>query len=302
MEGVSDYQFSESICFPPIASGEASLNWCSSGHLKPACWAAWLDPALRTTGRAGSRNGPAGSCGWPVTRSPHSRTRPRRTRRSSRSGTTPASRSATRPRSARCSPWCTPKPDVVELAEADRASRCGRSRTDLFLDAEVFAQLELGGRRTRSTTVRAGCSTRRCATSAGPASTATSRVRERVRALDQRLTDLGQAFARNIRDGRRTTLVPASALDGLPDGLRGRPRARRRRTGGDHHGVPGHCYPFLTFSRDAEARREVAGELLRPRLAGERRGARASCSRPRAREGDAARLRRAGPTTTPRSR
>jgi thimet oligopeptidase len=82
-------------------------------------------------------------------------------------------------------------------------------------------------------------------------------TRDRVRALDQRLTDLGQTFDRNIRDGRRTTLVPTAALDGLPeDFVDGHPP--------DEDGLVAittaypDVQPFLTFARDAAARREVA--------------------------------------------
>src|SRR3546814_5188960 len=35
-------------------------------------------------------------------------------------------------------------------------------------------------------------------------------VRERLRAIDEREVELGQAFSRGIRDGRRTTVLPAS--------------------------------------------------------------------------------------------
>lgn len=86
-------------------------------------------------------------------------------------------------------------------------------------------------------------------------------VRERVRALEAELTDLGQAFSRNIRDGRRETRVPASALAGLPaDFVEDHPA--------DADGLVAistdypDVLPFLTFSTDAAARRAVAGTFF----------------------------------------
>lgn len=86
-------------------------------------------------------------------------------------------------------------------------------------------------------------------------------IRNRVRELNERETELSQAFSRNIRDGRRTARVPASALDGLPeDYLAAHP------ADADGQVVLTTEYPdvhpFLTFSRDAAARRTVVTEYL----------------------------------------
>ena len=148
-----------------------------------------------------------------------------------------------------------PDPAVIGLAEQIDLE-VQAFRTDLFLDADVFAllgsvdgqPLDVGAQRMLDEALR---DFRRAGVDRD------EETRERVRTLDQRLTDLGQAFDRNIRDGRRTTLVPAAALDGLPEDF-----------------VAGHApnedglvaitteypdlLPFLTFARDAVARRHVA--------------------------------------------
>ena len=148
-----------------------------------------------------------------------------------------------------------PDPAVIGLAEQIELE-VQAFRTDLFLDADVFAllgsvdgqPLDVGAQRMLDEALR---DFRRAGVDRD------EETRERVRTLDQRLTDLGQAFDRNIRDGRRTTLVPAAALDGLPEDF-----------------VAGHApnedglvaitteypdlLPFLTFARDAVARRQVA--------------------------------------------
>ena len=87
-------------------------------------------------------------------------------------------------------------------------------------------------------------------------------VREQVRRLEARLTDLGQTFSRNIRDGRLETRVPAAALTGLPDDY-----VEAHQPGDDGLVAISTDYPdvlpFLTFSTDAAARRAVAATSLR---------------------------------------
>ncbi len=155
-----------------------------------------------------------------------------------------------------------PDPAVIGLAEQIELE-VQAFRTDLFLDADVFEQLRSvddqqvpqndrplddGAQRMLHDALR---DFRRSGVDRD------EETRERVRALDQRLTDLGQAFDRNIRDGRRTTLVPAAALDGLPeDFVAGHPP--------NEDGLVAitteypDLIPFLTFARDAGARRQVA--------------------------------------------
>ena len=148
-----------------------------------------------------------------------------------------------------------PDPAVIGLAEQIELE-VQAFRTDLFLDADVFAQLgSVDGRPLDAGAQRMLDETLRDFRRAGV--DRDEETRERVRALDQRLTDLGQAFDRNIRDGRRTTLVPAAALDGLPeDFVTGHPP--------NEDGLVAitteypDLMPFLTFARDAGARRQVA--------------------------------------------
>lgn len=81
--------------------------------------------------------------------------------------------------------------------------------------------------------------------------------RERLRGLDRRADELGQRFQRTVREGRLVTRVPAASLDGLPEDYRA-----SHRPGDDGLVEVSTDYPdtlpFLTHSRDADARREVA--------------------------------------------
>jgi thimet oligopeptidase len=152
-----------------------------------------------------------------------------------------------------------PDPAVIELAEAIEVE-ARRFSSDLHLDREVFAQLasirpeplDAGARRVLDDALR---SFRR----AGVALDEPTRAR--LRELNERETELGQAFSRNIRDGRREALVPASALDGLPeDFLAAHPADEqgRVRITTEYPDV----HPFLTHSHDADARRAVAMEYF----------------------------------------
>jgi thimet oligopeptidase len=82
-------------------------------------------------------------------------------------------------------------------------------------------------------------------------------TRERLREVNRRVDELTQDFTRVIRDGRRTTRVPASALDGLPEDYVAEHPV-------DADGMvevttaPPDTVEFLTHSRDADARRAVA--------------------------------------------
>jgi thimet oligopeptidase len=152
-----------------------------------------------------------------------------------------------------------PDADVIEQAEAIEVE-ARRFSSDLFLDKDVFDQLssvrqdplDEGARRMLSDALR---TFRRSGVDVPEA------ARVRLRELNERETELGQAFARNIRDGRREARVPASALDGLPDDFveahpaDGDGRVRITTEYPDVH-------PFLTHSRDADARRAVAMEYF----------------------------------------
>ena len=152
-----------------------------------------------------------------------------------------------------------PDPAVVELAEAIEVE-ARRFSSDLYLDRAVFDQLagvrqeplDEGARRMLGDALR---SFRRSGVDLD------EDTRDRLRGLNERETELGQAFARNIRDGRREALVPASALEGLPpDFVEAHPAddEGKVRITTEYPDV----HPFLTHSRDPEARRAVAMEYF----------------------------------------
>jgi thimet oligopeptidase len=152
-----------------------------------------------------------------------------------------------------------PDPAVIELAEAIEVE-ARRFSSDLYLDREVYERLtsirpeplDPGARRMLADALR---SFRRSGVDLD------EETRERLRGINERETELGQAFSRNIRDGRRETLVPASALEGLPaDFVEAHPAddEGRVRITTEYPDV----HPFLTHSRDADARRAVAVEYF----------------------------------------
>ena len=148
---------------------------------------------------------------------------------------------------------------VIEAAEGFHIEARSFS-TDLYLDAEVFAQLssldpaalESGARRVLEDALRAF---RRSGVDRD------EETRDRLRALSRRESELSQSFSRTIRDGRRTTLVPVEALAGLPDDF----------VAGHPADADGHVeisteypdtLPFLTHASDHEQRRRVAHSFL----------------------------------------
>ncbi len=155
-----------------------------------------------------------------------------------------------------------PDPDVREAAEAGLQAAHGFS-TDLLLDAEVherlasiagrdLAALPEGADRVLAHALR---DFRRAGVDRDEP------TRARLRELQARQTELAQTFARHVRDGKRRTTVPASALAGLPpDWVAEHPvETDQAHAGGvvtltsDYPDT----MPFLTFSRDARARRAV---------------------------------------------
>ena len=81
-------------------------------------------------------------------------------------------------------------------------------------------------------------------------------TRQRVRALQAELVEIGQAFARTINSDRRTARLPASALAGLPaDWVRAHPPDPDGlvTVSTDYPDV----LPFLSYSRDATARERM---------------------------------------------
>jgi thimet oligopeptidase len=86
-------------------------------------------------------------------------------------------------------------------------------------------------------------------------------VRDRIRALRERETELGQEFSKNIRDDVRSVVLRPEQLDGLPaDWVEGHP------TGEDGMVRVTTDYPdyvpFMTFARDRRARARLLREFL----------------------------------------
>ena len=152
-----------------------------------------------------------------------------------------------------------PDADVIERAEQIEVE-VQKFSTDLHLDTEVFRALSSvapdtlddDGRRMLAKALQAF---RRSGVDRG------DDVREQVRQLEARLTELSQAFSRNIRDGRRETRVPVSALASLPEDY-----VADHPADADGLVVVSTDYPdvlpFLTFCTDAEARRAVATTMF----------------------------------------
>ncbi len=148
-----------------------------------------------------------------------------------------------------------PDPAVVRAAE-EVDLEVQQLDTELHLDAEVHARLaslddadlDPAARRVLD---KALLSFRRAGVDRD------EETRERVRELDRRASALGQTFSRGIREGRRTTRVPAASLEGLPEDYRAEHPAGEDGLVELSTDYPD-TYPFLTYSRDPEARRQVA--------------------------------------------
>ncbi|MBZ5733650.1 Zn-dependent oligopeptidase [Nocardioides sp. TRM66260-LWL] len=167
--------------------------------------------------------------------------------------------------SAVCSLLSSVHPDVDLRARAeDLVADLSRFQTDLMLDGAVFARLDAV--RAEGLDERLGDGATRVLDDAlrGFRRSGVDRddaTRERLRALAERSTELEQTFARTIREGRRTTRVPAAALDGLPDDYREAHPADADGTveiGTDYPDTN----PFLAFSTDREARHAVHATFL----------------------------------------
>ena len=152
-----------------------------------------------------------------------------------------------------------PDAAVMEAAESFEIE-ARRFVTDLHLDAEVYAQLSsLESLALGADAARVLADALRSFRRAGVDRDA--EARDRLRALDRRESELSQAFSRGIRDGRRTTQLPATALAGLPqDYVDEHPQDEQGRVeiSTDHPDT----LPFLVHARDPEARRAVAHAFL----------------------------------------
>lgn len=167
--------------------------------------------------------------------------------------------------SAVCSLLSSVHPDADLRSRAeDLIADLSRFQTDLMLDVAVFERLDAvavdgvderlgdGAGRVLADALRGF---RRSGVDRDDA------TRERLRALSERSTELEQSFARTIRDGARTTRVPESALEGLPEDYREAHRADADGTVAIGTGYPD-TNPFLTFSADRDARHAVHATFL----------------------------------------
>ncbi len=85
-------------------------------------------------------------------------------------------------------------------------------------------------------------------------------VRERLRALSERQTQVGQQFAKNIRDGVRTISIQPGSLDGLPaDFVEAHP-PQEDGTVTITTDYPDYV-PFMTFATDRSARQRLLHEF-----------------------------------------
>ena len=124
--------------------------------------------------------------------------------------------------------------------------------TEIGLDRELFdvldavdaAELDEGGRRVLTLSLR---DFRRAGVDQDES------VRDRLRALAERQTEVAQEFSKNIRDGVRTVSLDPAQLDGLPEDF-----LDAHQPGEDGKVVVTTEYPdyvpYMTFGRDREAR------------------------------------------------
>jgi thimet oligopeptidase len=152
-----------------------------------------------------------------------------------------------------------PDPAVMEAAESFEIE-AQRFSTDLHLDPAVYAQLtSLESRGLGEAAARVLADALRSFRRAGV--DREESVRDRLRDLDGRENELSQAFSRNIRDGRRTTTVPATALEGLPQDYVDEHPADDEGQVEISTDYPD-THPFLIHARDPEMRRAVAHSFL----------------------------------------
>ena len=154
-------------------------------------------------------------------------------------------------------------PDAERREQAEAGmQRVQAMGADLMLDEAVYAQLEsleragtLAGDDDEAAAGRALAMTLRDFRRAGV--DRAPEVRQRLKELAARETELGQRFARGIRDGRRVTQVPVAATADLPEDWRDSHPPDEQDLVAVSTDYPD-TGPFLTFSSDATARRAVA--------------------------------------------
>ncbi len=152
-----------------------------------------------------------------------------------------------------------PDPAVRTAAETV-AQRVDRARTERGLDAALFAALDATdpeglddvARRMRDQVLR---DFRRSGVDRP------KDVRNRLRDINERLTLLGQAFDRTIRDDVRSIRIQPEQLAGLPDDYRAEHRADAEGLVTLTTDYPD-VLPFRAFAHDRDARRELMTVFL----------------------------------------
>ncbi len=152
-------------------------------------------------------------------------------------------------------------PDEQVRTRAEKAEQdAHKLLTEIGLDRDLFdvlagvdpERLDDGGRRVLTLSLR---DFRRAGVDQDEA------VRERIRALAERETEVAQAFSKNIRDGVRTVLLEPAQLEGLPDDY-----LEAHQPGADGKVAITTEYPdylpYITFGRDRAARAELLHEYL----------------------------------------
>jgi thimet oligopeptidase len=152
-------------------------------------------------------------------------------------------------------------PDAAVMEEAERLHIEAQSfSTDLYLDAAIHTQLASLEDASLDALAQRYLDDALLAFRRSGVDREES-VRERLRALNRRESELTQAFGRGIRDGRRTTRLEPGDLDGLPDDYR-----EAHQPDDDGYVEIGTEYPdtvpFLTHATSAAARTAVAHALL----------------------------------------
>lgn len=163
-------------------------------------------------------------------------------------------------------------PDEAVIERAEALEVAVRSyETDLYLDPDVYAalasvqpgELDDGAARLLTKVLQSFCRS---------GVDRDEQVRGRVRELEARLTELGQTFSRNIRDGRAITRVPSSALAGLPADYVAAHPAHDDGNGEHLDRVPRRA-PFSHLRHRRRGPPVGGTHVLQPGLAGQRPGA-----------------------------
>ncbi len=152
-------------------------------------------------------------------------------------------------------------PDEAVRSRGERAEQDARKLlTEIGLDRELYdvlaaldpAELDEGGRRVLSLSLR---DFRRAGVDQDEA------VRDRIRALSERETEVAQEFSKNIRDGVRTVLLDPEQLDGLPaDYLEAHQPDENGKVAVTTE-YPDYV-PYMTFGKDRGARARLLHEFL----------------------------------------